>query len=95
MFLSYITICNRENSVSKTHFFPLFFTIHFRKTERVVKVTVGTLFVLCLLGLAIGLGLYAVIDVTWPFGPPSISRLGTYRTAAVSSDGVPCSTIGR
>ncbi|XP_057374003.1 glutathione hydrolase 1 proenzyme-like [Daphnia carinata] len=29
------------------------------------------------------------------FSPPSTSRLGKYKTAAVSSDGVPCSTIGR
>ena len=30
-----------------------------------------------------------------PFTPPSSSRLGKYRTAAVSSDGIPCSDIGR
>ena len=30
-----------------------------------------------------------------PFSPPSPSRLGKYKTAAVTSDGVPCSDIGR
>jgi hypothetical protein len=30
-----------------------------------------------------------------PFTPASSSRLGKYRTAAVSSDGIPCSDIGR
>jgi len=30
-----------------------------------------------------------------PFTPPSASRLGKYQTAAVVSDGVPCSDVGR
>ena len=29
------------------------------------------------------------------FTPPSASRLGKYQTAAVVSDGVPCSDVGR
>ena len=68
----------------------------YRKSKTVIKVTVGTLTVLCILGLTLGLVLYGFVnEPEMPFGPPSSSRLGKYQTAAVSSDGVPCSDIGR
>jgi hypothetical protein len=61
-----------------------------------MKITAGTLTVLCILGLTLGLVLYGFVnEPEMPFGPPSSSRLGKYQTAAVSSDGVPCSDIGR
>ncbi|XP_046438634.1 glutathione hydrolase proenzyme-like isoform X2 [Daphnia pulex] len=34
-------------------------------------------------------------DAGEPFSPPSPSRLGKFKTAAVNSDGIPCSQIGR
>lgn len=56
----------------------------------------GTLSILCLLGFALGLGIYGIANAPEvPFGPPSVSKLGKYETAAVSSDGVPCSAVGR
>lgn len=67
-----------------------------RKSKQVIKITAGVLTVLCILGLVLGLVLYSVVnEPEMPFGPPSASRLGKYQTAAVSSDGVPCSDIGR
>ena len=47
-------------------------------------------------GLALALTFVSAgVDPDAPFAPPSPSRLGKFKTAAVSSDGVPCSTIGR
>jgi hypothetical protein len=37
----------------------------------------------------------ASVTSSKPFSPPSPSRLGKFKTAAVSSDGIPCSKIGR
>lgn len=53
------------------------------------------LLVLCLVGFTLGLAIYGIADAKDEFGPESASRLGKYKTAAVSSDGVPCSDIGR
>ena len=50
---------------------------------------------ICLIGLAIGVGFSIAKRLEPQFSPPSVSRLGKYKTAAVSSDGVPCSDIGR
>lgn len=38
---------------------------------------------------------FRLADADEPFSPPSPSRLGKFKTAAVSSDGIPCSQIGR
>lgn len=66
------------------------------KSKKLIKATVGTLSILCILGLTIGLVFYAVVnEPEMPFGPPSASKLGKYETAAVSSDAVPCSAIGK
>lgn len=49
-----------------------------------------------IMGLTIGLSTLNFGPQDEPsFSPPSPSRLGKYKTAAVSSDGVPCSEIGR
>lgn len=65
-------------------------------TKKAVLVTVSLIAMVCIVGLAVALGLFAAGRSHEPlFAPPSPSRLGKYRTAAVSSDGTPCSTIGR
>ena len=65
------------------------------KVSKLLVVTIGAIGLACLLGLAVGLSLFTVERPLPPFTEPSLSRLGKYRTAAVSSDGVPCSEIGR
>lgn len=61
-----------------------------------IKAVVGSLTVICLLGFTIGMLMFGVAKLAEePFSPPSNSYLGKYRTAAISTDGVPCSDIGR
>ena len=55
---------------------------------------VSSFVVICIVGLTVGVALL-VIGSDTPFSPVSPSRLGKFRTAAVSTDGVPCSDIGR
>ena len=72
-----------------------FFKNYFRaNVSKLLVVTIGAIGLACLLGLAVGLSLFTV-ERPLPFTEPSLSRLGKYKTAAVSSDGVPCSEIGR
>lgn len=56
----------------------------------------GTLAVICLLGFTFGMVMFGVAKIPEePFSPPSDSYLGKYRKAAISTDGIPCSDIGR
>jgi len=61
-----------------------------------MKWMIGALGLICLIGFTTGMVLYGtVVRPREPFSPPSSSRLGKYRTAAVSSDGYPCSDVGK
>uniref|UniRef100_A0A0P6D9U5 Gamma-glutamyltranspeptidase 1 n=1 Tax=Daphnia magna TaxID=35525 RepID=A0A0P6D9U5_9CRUS len=68
----------------------------FRRPSKKVQLMAATAVAfVCVLGLALALTFLNGVNSDTPFSPPSPSRLGKFRTAAVSSDGVPCSTIGR
>jgi gamma-glutamyltranspeptidase/glutathione hydrolase/leukotriene-C4 hydrolase len=67
-----------------------------RPPKKVMLATGAALVFICAVSLALVLTFLATgVDSDVPFAPPSPSRLGKFKTAAVSSDGVPCSTIGR
>ena len=66
------------------------------KNRGAIKAVAGSLTVICLLGFTIGMVMFGVANLReQPFSPPSNTYLGKYRTAAISTDGVPCSDIGR
>ncbi len=67
-----------------------------RTSKKALLLTASAISVVCILGLGLALGFFVGVKSTeTPFTPPSPSRLGKFKTAAVSSDGVPCSKIGR
>lgn len=67
----------------------------FRPRKKELVLVASAVGIVCLLGLGLGLGFFIGVKADTPFVPPSPSRLGKFKTAAVSSDGVPCSKIGR
>ncbi|XP_046440696.1 scoloptoxin SSD14-like isoform X1 [Daphnia pulex] len=65
-------------------------------SKKVMLMAAAAVGFICAVGLALALTFVgAGVDPDPPFAPPSPSRLGKFKTAAVSSDGTPCSTIGR
>jgi gamma-glutamyltranspeptidase/glutathione hydrolase/leukotriene-C4 hydrolase len=67
-----------------------------RPSKKVMLMAAAAVGFICAVGLALALTFVSAgVDPDAPFAPPSPSRLGKFKTAAVSSDGTPCSTIGR
>ncbi|XP_046644963.1 scoloptoxin SSD14-like isoform X2 [Daphnia pulicaria] len=65
-------------------------------SKKVMLMAAAAVGFICAVGFALALTFVSAgVDPDAPFAPPSPSRLGKFKTAAVSADGTPCSTIGR